>query len=60
MWNLFGFYYEKNINICICRIKVIKWEMIIFVNYVIYVDKVNLLINDIINVFILMYELYLI
>lgn len=54
------FYYEKNMNICICRIKVIKWEMIIFVNYVIYVDKVNLLINDIINVFILMYEMYLI
>lgn len=47
-------------NICIGRIKVIKWEMIIFVNYVIYVDIVNLLINDIINVFILMYELYLI
>lgn len=50
----------KNMNICIGRIKVIKWEMIIFVNYVIYVDKVNLLSNDIINVFILMYELYLI
>lgn len=59
MWNLFGFY-EKNMNICIGRIKVIKWEMIIFIIYVIYVDKVNLLSNVIINVFILMYELYLI
>lgn len=58
MWDLFGFYHEKNMNICIGRTKVTKREMIIFVNYVTYVDKVNLLRNDITNVFISMYELH--
>lgn len=38
MWNLFGFYHEKNMNICICRTKVTKREMITFVNYVTYVE----------------------
>lgn len=33
--------------------------MITFVNYVTYVDKVNLLINDITNAFISMYEVHL-
>lgn len=46
-------------NICICRTKVTKREMITFVNYVTYVDKVNLLINDITNAFISMYEMHL-
>lgn len=46
-------------NICIGRTKVTKREMITFVNYVTYVDKVNLLSNDITNAFISMYELHL-